>query len=63
MSDRLAYNQKDAIPLFYFGGRGLTEEMLTEGLRKIAEVADLDDELHLGQLEHDITRKLKLSPV
>ena len=31
-------------------------------MRKIAGVADLDAELDLGQLERDITRKLKLSP-
>ena len=34
----------------------------TEGATKIAEVADSDAKLDLGQLEHDITRKLKLLP-
>ena len=36
--------------------------MLAEGVRKIAGVADSDAELDLGQLEHEITRKFKLSP-
>ena len=48
MSELLSYSQKDAISLFYFGGRGLTEEMLAGGVKKIAGVADLDDELDLG---------------
>ena len=61
MSELLSYSQKDAISLFYFGGRGLTEEMLAEGVRKNAGVADSDAELDLERLEHDITRKLKLS--
>ena len=30
MSELLSYSHKDAISLFYFGGRGLTEEMLAE---------------------------------
>ena len=34
MSELLSYSQKDATSLFYFGGRGLTEEMLAEGVRK-----------------------------
>ena len=59
MSELLSYSQKKAISLFYFGGRGLTEEMFAEGVRKIAGVAG---RLDLGQLERDITRKLKLSP-
>ena len=36
--------------------------MLAEGVRKIAGVADSDDDLDLKQLERDINRKLKLSP-
>ena len=36
--------------------------MLTEGVRKIAGVADLDADLDLEQPERDTTRKLKLSP-
>ena len=36
MSDLLSYSQKDAISLFCFGGRGLNEEMLAGGVRKIA---------------------------
>ena len=35
---------------------------MAEGVRKIARVADSDAELDLGQLEHEITRKFKLSP-
>ena len=62
MSGLLSCCQKDAISLFYFCDRGLSEEMLTEGERKTAEVADLDPDLDLEQLERDITRKLKLSP-
>ena len=62
MSELLLYSQKDATSLFYFGGRGLTEEMLAEGVRKIAGVADPDAEHDLGQLEHETTRKFKLSP-
>ena len=62
MSELLSYSRKDAILLFYFGGHGLTEEMLAEGERKIAGVVDADAELDLGQLGRDITRKLKLSP-
>ena len=62
VSKLLSYSQKDAISLFYFGGRGLTEEMLAERVRKIAVLDDSDAELDLGQLERDITRKLKLSP-
>ena len=42
--------------------RRLSEEMLAEGVRKIAGVADPDFELDFGQLEHDITRKLIFSP-
>ena len=48
MSELLSYSQKDAISLFYSGGRGLTDEMLAEGVRKIAGVADSDAELDLG---------------
>ena len=62
MSELLSYSQKDTLSLFYFGGRRLAEEMLAEGVRKIAGVADSDAELDLGQLKRDITRKLKLSP-
>ena len=62
MSELLSCSQKDAISLLYFGGRGLTEEMLAERVRKIAGVADSDAGLDLGQLERDITRKLKISP-
>ena len=62
MSELLSYSQKDAMSLFCFDGRGLTEEMLAEGVRKIAGVADSDAELDLGQLVCDTTRKLKLSP-
>ena len=40
MSELPSYSQKDAISLFYFGGRGLTEETLAEGARKIGRVAD-----------------------
>ena len=36
--------------------------MLTEGVRKIAGVDDLDADLDLEQPERDIIRKLKLSP-
>ena len=59
MSEVLSCGQKDAISLFYFGGRELTEKMLADGARKIAGVADVDVELDLGQLECDITPKLK----
>ena len=48
MSELLVYSQKDAISLFYFGGRGLTENMLAEGVRKITGVADSNAELDLG---------------
>ena len=58
----MSYSQKDAISHVYFGGRGLTEEMLAEGVRKVTGVADSDAELDLGQLERDIIRKLNLSP-
>ena len=47
---------------FFFSGRGLTEEMLAEGVRKIAGLFDSDAEFELEQLERDITRTLKLSP-
>ena len=62
INELLSDNQKDAIPYFYCGGRGLTEEMLAEGMRKVPGVADSDAKLDLGQLEHKITRKFKLSP-
>ena len=62
MSELLSNRQKDPISLFYFGRRGLTEEMLAEGVRKVVGVADSDAELYLGHLERDITRKLTLSP-
>ena len=55
-------SHKDAISLFYSGGCGLTKEILAEGVRKISGVADLNADLDFGQLERDITRKLKLSP-
>ena len=57
----MSYSQKDVISLLYFSGRGLTEEMLAEGVRIIAGVADSDAELDLGQLEYEITRKCKRS--
>ena len=47
MSELLSYSQKDAISLIFFGGRGLTEEMLAEGVRKIAWVADSNADLDL----------------
>ena len=62
MSELLSYSQQGAIIFLYFGGRGLTEEMLTEGVTKIAGVADWDADLDLEQPERDITRKLKLLP-
>ena len=43
------------------GGRGLTEEMLVEGVRNIARVADSDADLELKQLERDLTHRYKLS--
>ena len=57
----LQYSQKNTISLFYFGGRGLTKEMLAEGVRNIAGVAGSDADLDLEQLERDITRRLELS--
>ena len=36
--------------------------MLAEGVRQIAGVADADAEVNIGQLENDITRKLKRLP-
>ena len=61
-SKLLSYIQKDAISLFYFDGRRLAEEMLAEGVIKIAGVVDSDADPDLGQLERDITRALNLSP-
>ena len=62
MSELLSYSQKNAIYPFYFGGHRLTEKMLAEDARKIPGVADSETELDLGQLEHKITRKFRLSP-
>ena len=61
MSVLLSYSQKNAISLFYFDSRGLIEEMLAECVREIAGVAESNAEVDLGQLEHEITRKFKLS--
>ena len=62
MSELLLYSQKDALSLyFYSGDRGLSEEMLAEGVRKIAGAADSDADLDLEQLERDIACKRKLS--
>ena len=58
----LPYSQDDAMSLFDFGGREFTDEILAEGARKIARVADADAVLDLRLLEPYITRKLKLSP-
>ena len=44
--------------LFDFGGRELTDNILAEGARKIARVADADAVLDLRLLEPYITRKL-----
>ena len=60
MTKRLSYSQKDAISLSYSGGPRLTDEMLAEGVREIAGVADSGVELDLGQLGRGITRKLNL---
>ena len=58
-SELLSYCQKDAISLsFYFRGSGLSEEMLAEGVRKVAGVADSVADLDLVQLKRDNTRKL-----
>ena len=32
----MSYSQMDAVSLFYFDVRGRTEEMIDEGVRKIA---------------------------
>ena len=53
----VACSQKDVISLFYFGGRGWIEEMLAEGMRKIAGVANSDADFNLEQPERDTTRK------